>query len=233
MRERKRQRMEGYDYSTPGAYFVTICVHDRHNVFGVVRVATGSQPFLDQPNPPRPIMKLNESGKIAENCWLDLPNHYPNCRLDQFVIMPNHVHGIVWVVGQNVFADTFVIGNGLKPFPTVNTKTAFPPLNPFPATKMAIHNSLDNTPVKMHGLPEMMRGFKTFSSRRINELNPGFRFQWQKSYHDRIIRNEDELDRIRKYIIQNPANWLKDRENNTQFDKELVEIEELFDNPLD
>ena len=82
------------------------------------------------------------------------------------------------------------VGNGLKPFPT-----------------------------KKYSLSEIMRGFKTFSSRRINEQQNDFHFQWQKSFYDRIIRDEDELNRIRKYIVDNPPNWEADRSN---LEEELI-----------
>ncbi len=153
MHERKLNRFRGYDYSTPGAYFVTICVKGRKSVFGDIL---------------NDIMQINRNGEIVTNCWHDLLNHYHNIKLDQFVIMPNHVHGIIHIIDN----PGNIVGNGLKPFPTG-----------IPA-------------IKHHGLPEIIRGFKTFSSRRINELKPEKRFQWQKSYHDRIIRDKEELNRI-------------------------------------
>ena len=79
-RSRKLNRWPGYDYSQSGLYFITIVTHHRIEWFG--RVVNGE-------------MILNQYGRIARDCWLDLPNHYPNCKLDEFVIMPNHVHGIV------------------------------------------------------------------------------------------------------------------------------------------
>jgi len=171
MRDRKLNRLRGFDYSATGAYFVTICVHGRECAFGSV---------IDG------VMQVTQWGKIAENCWHDLPNHYLNGRLDAFVVMPNHVHGIVWIgefIDGNDSAE-----NGLKPF-------------------------LTKSAPKRHGLPEIIRGFKTFSSRRINEISTNARFQWQKSYHDRIIRNDEELNKIRLYIIDNPGNWQDDEEN--------------------
>ena len=166
MRERKLNRLSGYDYSTPGYYFVTICIKYIECLFGEI--------VNDK-------MELNEMGKIVEKCWMDLPNHYMNIELDEFVIMPNHFHGIIRIVW-----------NGFKPFHTMPTK-------------------------KLHGLPEIIRGFKTFSSRRINETKPILKFQWHKSYHDRIIRNDRELYRIQKYIVYNPKNWNRDKENQSSY----------------
>ena len=109
--------------------------------------------------------------------WFDLPNHYAHVRLDAFVIMPNHVHGVIVLTE---------VGAGLKPAPTVVAKR--------------------------HGLPEIVRGFKTFSSRRINELRgtPGTPV-WQRNYYEHVIRGEDELNRVREYIDSNPTGWLEDR----------------------
>ena len=154
-------RLRGYDYARGGYYFVTVCTHNRAEWFG--RIENGN-------------MTPNEYGNIVSSCWDDLLSHYANVKLDEFVVMPNHVHGII-VIENNV-------GNGLKPFPT------------------------------QHGLSEIMRGFKTFSSRRINEtINNGIKFHWQKSFYDKIVRDEKSLDDIRKYIRENPFKWESDSEN--------------------
>ena len=131
-------------------------------------------------------MALNPYGEIVQTCWDDLPNHYPNIELDVFSIMPNHVHGII-KIGNGLPAPAFVTGGPGKPFPTDG---------------------------KNYGLSEILRGFKTFSSRRINEkLLHDDRFQWQKSFHDHIIRNEMSLCRIREYVLNNERQWEFDKEN--------------------
>ena len=106
-----------------------------------------------------------------------MASHYPHIEVDAFVVMPNHIHGII-VLNDNV-------GAGLKPAPT-----------------------------KRHPLSEIVRGFKTFSSSRINQINntPGLSV-WQRNYYEHVIRNEDEMDRIRQYILGNPMKWLEDEEN--------------------
>ncbi|MCK4635355.1 MAG: transposase [Candidatus Moranbacteria bacterium] len=171
-RIRKRNRLENYDYSQNGYYFVTICTKDKKYFFGEIKDGE---------------MVLNDYGKIAKKCWLDLPNHYVNCQLDEFIFMPNHMHGIVIIDNDIVESDNFVVGNGLKPFPTKGKK--------------------------LHGLSEIMRGFKTFSSRRINETNPVNKFQWQKSFYDHVVRNDESLCKIREYIMINPEKWEFDKEN--------------------
>ncbi|MGZ3524430.1 MAG: transposase [Thermodesulfobacteriota bacterium] len=162
MRKRRQVRLRDYDYSQSGYYFVTICAKDRKGFFG--SVAEGK-------------MNLNICGEIVSKCWYDLPKHYLNCSLDSFIIMPNHVHGVVAIDNENV------VGNGLKPFPT-------------------------------HGLSEIIRGFKSFSSRKINEeIRNDDEFQWQKSFYDHVIRTDQSLESIREYIQNNPLKWDLDREN--------------------
>lgn len=167
-RQRKLNRWQGYDYCMPGHYFITICTQDMICHFGSV---VNNK------------MVFNELGKIINECWFDLPKHYKNCKLDKFVIMPNHVHGIIEIINDRYFKTADYVGNGLKPFPTD------------------------------HGLPEIVRGFKTFSSRKINRLEGNKYFQWQKSFYDRVIRSEKELFDIREYITNNPLNWAADRNN--------------------
>jgi putative transposase len=153
---RRSIRLPGYDYASPGYYFVTICVQRGSPSLG--RVVDG-------------VVRLNHYGRIVDDAWVDLPNHHDNVDLDVFVIMSNHIHGII------IIND---VGAGSEPAPTDRSS-------------------------KRHGLPEIIRGFKTFSARRINQARqtPGRRF-WQRNYYEHIIRNQDALDRIRQYIQNNP-----------------------------
>jgi REP element-mobilizing transposase RayT len=172
---RRSIRLKGYDYAQAGAYFVTICTQGRACLFGDI---------LDGH------MRLNECGGIVAWTWQDLPNHAPNVALDAFVLMPNHVHGII------VITDT--VGAGSEPAPT--TEPA--PTEPTPA----------NT--KRYALPEIVRQFKTFSARRINKCRgtPGVAV-WQRNYYEHILRSEESLNRVRQYILNNPHRWTYDRQN--------------------
>ncbi len=160
MRHRKQNRLQNYDYSQNGMYFVTICTKDKKCYFGEI--------VNDE-------MILNDFGEITQQVLLNLPNHYNNINIDTFVIMPNHVHVIV-EINDNV-------GTGFKPVPTT------------------------------HGLSEIIRGFKTFSSRKMNEQKPLEKFKWQRSFYDHIIRKDESLNKIREYIIINPREWNKDELN--------------------
>ena len=215
---RRSIRLQGYDYSRAGWYFITICAQDRLHLFG--EISNGE-------------MILNDMGQVVSNCWLDLPNHYKNVVLDESVIMPNHFHGIV------VFTD--MVGEnhtGLDEFGR-NSVGAIPvraiPVRAIPVR--AIHESplqetthRPNTPKKPYlsrrsrstqpmdikqrrnmGLSKLVGRFKMVSSKQINIIRntPGVPV-WQRNYYEHIIRNEPELNRIREYIINNPLNWQKD-----------------------
>ena len=166
--DRKRIRLKDYDYSKPGYYFVTINRNKNSNDLSSIKNGE---------------IKLGETGKIVDKVWNDLPNHYPNCQLDEYIIMPNHIHGIIKL---NDCREGFIT------LPDKNVKT----------------NKIN------HGLPEIIRGFKTFSSKTINEkIKPRQKFRWHKSYYDRVIRSERELNNVRKYIVNNPLSWENDRHN--------------------
>ena len=138
-------RLANWDYSNDGAYFITLCTNNREYYFGDIVNCELTDTI---------------QSKISMECWLDLPNHYTNCLLDKFVIMPNHVHGVI-IIDNDRHKKT-----GLKPV---------------------------STEEKRYPLSEIVRGFKTFSARKINQYQntPGRPF-WQQRYYDHIIRDEDE-----------------------------------------
>ncbi|NES25190.1 MAG: transposase [Symploca sp. SIO3E6] len=166
-RYRRSIRLQGYDYSKPGAYFITICTNNRECLFGEI----------DNQQ-----MEINELGEIVIDFWLYLPTRYPNLELDAFVIMPNHVHGIL------------VITEAIEQLPQREL-------------------SQQKQRRKML-LPKVVGYFKMNSAKAVNQrrLSSG-RSLWQPNYYERIIRNEAELDRIRRYIINNPAKWDQDCDN--------------------
>jgi putative transposase len=115
-----------------------------------------------------------------------LTDHYSGIALDTFVIMPNHVHGIIIITDRVMVVDP--VGAGFEPAPTGNAKR--------------------------HGLPEIIRAFKTFSARKINETrNARDRPVWQRNYYEQIIRNDNSYETIRQYTLENPLHWVQDEEN--------------------
>jgi putative transposase len=225
---RRSIRLKGYDYTQPGAYFITICTQGRECLFG--EIIDGE-------------MHLNEAGQIVVQTWQDLPNHVSNVQLDAFVVMPNHVHGIIIITDHaggigagfkparttmgpgsaggagstagpgSVGAGS--VGAGSEPAPTTTTGPG-PTAGSGPAAGPgSVGAGLEPAPTRSsHGLPEIVRQFKTFSARRINELRgtPGTPV-WQRNYYEHIIRDESSLNRIRQYIAENPARWDADQEN--------------------
>jgi len=153
-------RLKGWDYSWPGYYFVTICTKDRANFFGAVENKK---------------MYLSEIGKIVENEWLKTGQIRKNVKLDKFVVMPNHIHGILVI--DDVEA------------PSRGASTAA--LNP--------HHHPEWKP---GSLGSIINQFKSACTKKICKINPSF--AWQSRFHDHIIRDETSLDNIRQYIIDNP-----------------------------
>ena len=166
---RRSIRLKGYDYTQPGAYFVTMVTQGRECLLGEV---AGTE------------IRLLRSGTIAQRAWLDLPRHYPHVQLDEFCIMPNHLHGIVVLTNDRR-------GGSIQ-------------------VKEGMSDSNQTRPY----LPEIVRAFKSFSARRINALRhtPGIPV-WQRNYYEHIVRDEAEWERIRAYIRDNPRRWAQDHEN--------------------
>jgi putative transposase len=151
-------RLQGYDYGLGGAYFMTIVCKDRALLF-----------------------ENDTLRDLVDGAWRWLGQQYPHAELDEYVIMPNHLHGII------VLRDAVVGGSRTAP-----TTPALP----------------------RKVLGSLVGAFKTVSTKRINQFlnTPGVQ-RWQRNYWERIIRDEDEMNRIRQYIIENPARWEEDQEN--------------------
>lgn len=179
---RRSIRLQGYDYSQTGAYFATLCCDHRKCLFGEI---LGEE------------MRINNFGRVVQTVWNELPDHYPDVALDAFVIMPNHVHGIIMLTNGNF---TSSLGAGLKPAPTEDISGLYP-----------VGAGFKPAP-RRHSLPEIIRALKTFSAKNINLLRSTSGVPvWQRNYYERVIRNEEELNAARQYIADNPARWNEDR----------------------
>jgi REP element-mobilizing transposase RayT len=181
--KRKSLRLNGYNYSQTGAYFSTICAQARKSLFGKV---LGDD------------MHVNEYGKIIRGCWQELPSHYPSIQLDYFTVMPNHVHGIIFLVGA---------GSPRPEIPTSQAGGGTPPLQ------------------QVTNLSAIIGFFKFHSTKRINEIRhtPGAKV-WQRGFYDHVIRDDESLNRIRNYIFTNPSRWHLDRENPTARNQDDFDI---------
>ena len=193
---RKSTRLTGYDYSREGLYFITTCTKDRQCLFGHIEKRQ---------------MILNDAGKIANDCWLQIPQHFPHAVLHEHVIMPNHVHGIIELntmenVGTSIGAknvgndDAENAGNvGAKNFSPLHGSLHFHPINtpqPF------------KSPSKTIG--SIVRGFKIGVTNWFRDRD-NWETIWQRNYHDHIIRNCEAYEKICAYILNNPQNWKEDK----------------------
>jgi REP element-mobilizing transposase RayT len=192
---RRSIRLKGYDYAQAGFYFVTICCHDRTCLFGNISAAKSGS-TIDKPT-----MVLNDAGMIANCCWLEIPDHFPNVVLHEHILMPNHIHGIIEFVGaKNIIQATAGAKNIIQA--TAGAK------NIMQAPVGAKNISPLRGPSKTIG--SVIRGFKIGVTKWMRQ-NTNIYDVWQRNYYEHIIRNEHSYRRISEYIINNPAKWIHDQ----------------------
>ena len=176
---RRSPRLDSYDYSTPGAYFVIQGVQERCCLFGKVSEDR---------------VHLNDAGSMVQQIWEEMPEHYPGVQIDAYVVMPNHIHGIV----------ILNVGAGPSACPESNHP------NPIPRLQKAQPQGVAPT---VMSLPDVVHRFKSLTTTRYrhdvrdHKWTPFPGKLWQSRYYDRVVRDNDALAEIRRYIIQNPARW--------------------------
>ena len=176
---RRSIRLHGYDYSQTGAYFITLCTQNREHRFG--EIVNGE-------------MVMHDAGRIVAECWEQIPLHFPDAELDEWVVMPNHVHGIV------------IITDSVDTIGAVGVVGA-PPLQDSPPQQQQKRSTGTSRTIG-----SIVRGFKIgvtnwYRQQSIESVI------WQRNYWEHIVRNKPELDRIRHYIANNPVNWETDQLN--------------------
>ena len=166
---RRSIRLPNYDYSGAGLYFVTICTCNRICLLG--EIVKGE-------------MRLNGSGRVVRAKWENIPRNFPDVEMDAFVVMPNHLHGIIVITGDPL---------GEAPAPPLQ----YPPSGP---------------PGRSVG--SIVGSYKSAVTKRINAIRgTRGKSVWQRNYYEQIIRNEAHLNRVRQYIDDNAACWAEDPEN--------------------
>ena len=190
---RRSIRLRGYDYSRAGAYFLTICTHQQTMLFG--EIIDGE-------------MALNELGHIVEQEWAESERIRAEIQLDEWVVMPNHFHGIVWI-SRDVEIDAQHFGRGDRPVAPTSTSVNHPAQLDIPTSTPVVP-----TGPKSKSIGALVAGFKSAVTKSINTIRrtPGSPV-WQRNYYEHVIRDEAALNRIRQYIIENPALWDKDMYN--------------------
>ena len=214
----KSARLENYDYSQNGMYFVTICTKDREELFGEV---------VNEK------MILNDVGKIANQFLQEIPKHFPFVNLDEFVVMPNHVHGIL-EINKNVLNDCTRRDEALPRLETNEYRGVDQQLqNENPQCKDVLKNQdVGNNKYQDEAVPRLYRGeypkmseispkpgslaviigaYKSIVSKTIRKQLNLITFAWQPRFYDHIIHNDESLNKIREYIIKNPEMWERDQ----------------------
>ena len=193
-------RLKGWDYSSNGYYFVTICTGNRRHYFG--EITDGE-------------MGLSEIGKIINNEWQKTGIIRKNVKLDEFVVMPNHIHGILGINAIGVETPRRGVSTNVTNGYTNDTNG---PTNDTNGSTNVTNGATNETNKPIfcpknwapNTLGSIINQFKSISTKRIRAI--GYKcFEWQARYHDHIIRDQQSLDRIRRYIINNPGNWQNDR----------------------
>ena len=179
---RRSIRLQGYDYSRAGMYFITLCCDNRRCLFG--RVENGQ-------------MLLNEAGRVADACWLEIPTHFPNAVLHAHVIMPNHVHGIVELSSRPNGAVGPVGAENFLPLRAQPQRNEFQKMIP-------------------KSIGSIVKGYKIgvtkwFRNRDSDSVNDSSVKVWQRSYYEHIIRDERAYQAISTYIRNNPLKWGRDK----------------------
>jgi len=165
---RRSIRLPGFDYSNAGTYFVSLCADGRRSIFG--RITQGQ-------------VRLSQCGRLARRCWMELPAHFDNVQLGSFVVMPNHVHGIVLVLGR--------AGTACRA-PT-SERFGKPRRGSLPTIVRSFKSAVTRNARRHLGL----------TGQTI----------WQRGYFEHVVRNEAALERINAYIASNPETWHIDSEN--------------------
>ncbi|MCK4835668.1 MAG: transposase [Candidatus Aminicenantes bacterium] len=181
--QRKQTRLKNFNYSEYRIYFITICTKDRNPSFGRI---------IDDK------MKLSKIGEITEKCWLEIPDHFPDIELMDFVIMPDHFHGILKIYRYDKHANS-----------DKNCRSIHNQWNRH-AYDMRNSHGCSLQPRNHQRLPVIIGSFKSSVTRIVKQLDDYEYFAWQKSYYDLIIRNSQELKKITKYILTNPQTWSPD-----------------------
>ncbi len=184
-------RMQGYDYGQNGAYFITICTHNREHYFGSI---------ADQE------MQLNELGVLAEKYWHEIPQHFPFVQLGHFVAMPNHVHGVLLIDKPDTPTDAPVETLHCNVFP--QKCDAVPIRRNVTTGNDAPNEQMSQMSPHAGSVSAIIRSYKSIVCKHARHIHATF--AWQTRFHDHIIRNGVSYDRIQQYILTNPQHWEAD-----------------------
>lgn len=177
-------RLQKWDYRWKGAYFITICTHKRVHYFGEIRQGK---------------MQLSKTGILADKLWHEIKNHAKHITLGEFIVMPNHIHGIL-IINQSPVKTR----HALSPPPP---EPSPPPPQPSQPSQTIGQQRFQNQ--GKNSVSSIIGGYKSAVTKHANRL--GLTFKWQPSFYDIIIRDDKAFQNISNYIKNNPVNWTEDR----------------------
>ncbi len=186
-------RLQGYDYTREGLYFITICTHNREHYFGEI---------IDHK------MILSNIGVMADVFWHEIKNHSKNVELHQFVVMPNHIHGILEIVDGVIYGDggdveTMHASSLQLQSSNVSQKIDASSQQP------SKNRQMQKISPKSGSVSRIIGAYKSAVTKHAHRLK--YEFKWQTRFYDHIIKNNDEYQNIKNYIIKNPENWVDDK----------------------
>ena len=179
-------RLKGYDYTQEGLYFITICTQNRENYFG--EIVNGK-------------MQLSNIGTLANVFWHEIKNHSKNVELHEFVVMPNHIHGVLEIVNSVDSVDSVetMHASSLPSSSLPSSSPQQPPKN----------EQMQKISPKSGSVSRIIGAYKSAVTKHAHRL--GYQFEWQTRFYDHIIRTEADYKRIENYITENPRNWDEDK----------------------
>lgn len=180
-------RLKGWDYCNNGAYFITICTQNWQQFFG--EIYNGE-------------MQLSKIGEIADKYWKEIPNHFPSIILDNYVIMPNHVHGVLIISESNRSFNPATVE-------TLHATSKSEPTQENDNFDKSKNKKLSDISPKAGSISTIIRSYKSAVTKHARMINK--RFGWQARFHDHIIRNNKSYDKIINYIETNPYYWKDDK----------------------
>jgi len=180
-------RLPGWDYTAAGVYFITICTRERIPYLGEIQ--------NDE-------IHLSDLGGVARQFWVEIPNHFPNVILDEFVIMPNHVHGIIVINSPGDVVDV----------ETQHAASLHQQQRQQHQQNQQPTASLPRSTPKPGSISAIIRSYKSAVTRWAGQ-NGHANFAWQARFYDHIVRNQKSLENIQRYILRNPEKWDTDDYN--------------------
>ncbi|MEY4934568.1 MAG: hypothetical protein RIS64_927 [Bacteroidota bacterium] len=187
-------RADWWDYTSDGAYFITICAQSHQHFFGTCKDGK---------------MKMNSIGALVQGFWFEIPKHASHVSLGEFVVMPNHIHGIL-ILDKSILADNNIDHSAFEAAPMeIKTKLEGVPM-PTPVNNKTPGENRHRNQGK-NSISSIVGGFKSVCTKNIHLDFPNQKFEWQDLFWDNIITTERSFDEITKYIANNPANWQNDK----------------------